>query len=84
MVSQAAEKLPDDVIPKPGAFCRAEESALFSAERDKSRFLAPLGMTAKSSFSSNLLELFERGGEKEERWDDARTNFALSVSHWVW
>jgi hypothetical protein len=50
--SQAAEKLPANVIPKPGAFCRAEESALFSAARDKSRFLAPLGMTPKSSFSA--------------------------------
>ena len=38
--SQVAEKLPDDVIPKPGAFWRAEESVLFSAARDKSRFLA--------------------------------------------
>ncbi|MBI4443677.1 MAG: hypothetical protein HY649_09925 [Acidobacteria bacterium] len=27
MAEQVAEKLPDDVIPKSGAFCRAEESA---------------------------------------------------------
>ena len=49
---EVAEKVRVDVIPKPDALYRTEESALFSAAREKSRSLATLGMTLQISFSA--------------------------------
>jgi hypothetical protein len=52
MAKQVAEKARWGVILKPGAFCRAEESALFSMPRAKSRFFASLRMTPSNHFSA--------------------------------
>ena len=49
---RAFEKNLWDVILKPGAFCRAEESAFISIAREKSIFFASLRMTSSNYFST--------------------------------